>query len=69
MNVSRELELISAYVQVSMKYRGFKQVFKGLRTIQFDDGDIVEFLEGPTFLVKSAHRHTVYLGRYPGSPR
>lgn len=45
---------MKASMQVSMKYRGFKQVFKGLRTIQFDDGDIVEFLEGPAFIVKSA---------------
>jgi hypothetical protein len=45
---------VEAAVQLSMKWRGFKQLFKGPQTIEFADGDTIDFLEHPHFTVKSA---------------
>lgn len=43
-----------ACVQLSMKWQGFKQIYNSKRRIEFDDGDVVDFQDHPSFIVKSA---------------
>ena len=39
---------------MSVKHRGFKQVTKGKRTLEFDNGDVIEFHQMPAFTTKGA---------------
>lgn len=50
-----------AGVQLSMKWQGFKQIYNSKRRIEFDDGDIVDFQDHPSFIVKSTLLHVSVL--------
>jgi hypothetical protein len=42
-----------AGVQLSMKWQGFRQIYNRKCRIEFDDGDVIDFHDHPSFIVKS----------------